>query len=331
MTSESQQSSHDSTVPGTPLLDALGYAPPPAPPTSGARFPDGGAWRFEIPSVEGLEPLRAVIEESERLDVRVHRVSQGSGVMMLSDAEITEMVELTNAAGIELCLFLGPRGTWDVGAGVRSSSGGTGTRARGYSQVAHALYDAERATSLGVRSLLLADEGVLWAGHQLRESGGLPADVRFKISVLTAAVNPVSYRLLGQLGADSINVPSDLTVAQVAELRAASPVAIDFYLEAPDDLGGFVRLPEAAELVRVGAPIYLKFGIRNAPPIYPVGRHLTPLATELARERVRRAHLVQSDLRRLGGSVPEPSPAPASALPVPERFPVPVVQGTRTS
>lgn len=54
---------------------------------SAYRFPDGGAYRIEIPSVEGPEALEAIIEEAELLDVPVHRVSQGSEVLMLINAE----------------------------------------------------------------------------------------------------------------------------------------------------------------------------------------------------------------------------------------------------
>jgi len=316
----SHQHAASPTVPGAAILSGLGLPSRPELPASVDRFPDGGAWRIEIPSVEGPGPLAAVVKESVELAVPIHRVSQGSGVMMLSDSEIVDMVETCRDADIELCLFLGPRGTWDIGAGVRSSSGGTGPRARGYAQLAHCLADAERAANLGVRNVLIADEGVLWAVHQLRQRGDLPADLRTKVSVLTASVNPISFQLLGQLGADSINLPSDLTLAQVSELRSASPVAIDFYVEAPDDLGGFVRLPDAAELVRVGAPIYLKFGIRNAPVLYPSGRHIENLATDMARERVRRARLVVSQLEELGAAVPDRSPLPACELPGPARF-----------
>src|SRR6185312_1681690 len=49
-------------------------------PDSEKRFPDGAQYRVEIPSTEGPRCLEAVLEESERLDVTVHRVSQGSGV-----------------------------------------------------------------------------------------------------------------------------------------------------------------------------------------------------------------------------------------------------------
>ena len=61
---------------------------------SDARFADGLRYRIEIPSVEGPRVLEAVLDEAAQRDVPVRRVSQGSGVMMLTDAEIREMAEL---------------------------------------------------------------------------------------------------------------------------------------------------------------------------------------------------------------------------------------------
>jgi hypothetical protein len=310
-----------SPLPGDGPLRRLGLGEPLSrPPTSAQRFPDGGAWRIEIPSVEGPEPLRTVLDGAAQLEVPIHRVSQGSGVMMLVDGEITDMLALTAEHGVELSLFLGPRGTWDIGAAARSPSGGAGPRARGRDQLGQCLEDCRRAAELGVRNLLVADEGVLWAAHQLRTMGDLPADLRFKVSVLTGPVNPLALQVWAGLGADSVNVPADLTTAQVAELRDASTAALDMYLESPDDIGGFVRLYDAAELIRVGAPIYLKFGLRNAPGIYPVGRHLRDVAISTAAERVRRARLTLDILDRAGGA-PLPLSTPGEhALPVPPRF-----------
>ena len=67
-------------------------------PDSPKRFADGAHYRVEIPSREGPRCLEAVLEEAERLDVRVHRVSQGSGVFMLTDAELAEMAAMARAA-----------------------------------------------------------------------------------------------------------------------------------------------------------------------------------------------------------------------------------------
>jgi hypothetical protein len=306
-------------LPGEDALARLGLnVTQPRPVTSEKRFPDGGAWRIEIPSVEGPHALEAVLEEAQTFGVTIHRVSQGSGVMMLTDDEIASMLDL--AGNIELSLFLGPRGTWDTGAATRSLSGGSGPRARGRDQLGQCLVDCARAAELGVRNVLVADEGVLWAAHQLREAGDLPADMRFKVSVLTGPTNPAAFRVWAGLGADSINVPSDLSVAQIAELRAASDATLDLYVEAPDDVGGFVRLYDTAELIRVAAPVYIKFGLRLAPGIYPVGRHLRTLAADTARERVRRARLALDIVDRGGGPPLEMSPIGEPALPVPERF-----------
>jgi hypothetical protein len=310
----------DAKVPGQSALSRLGVVPLPGAPTSTQRFPDGGAWRIEIPSVEGVEPLRAVLEEARTLEVPVHRVSQGSGVMMLTDDEIAEMLELANEASAELSLFLGPRGTWDIGAATMSSSGGAGPRARGNAQLGQCLEDLHRAAELGIRNVLVADEGVLWAGHRLRAAGELPADFRFKVSVLIGPVNPLGFQVTAALGGDSINVPSDLTFEHLAEMRALSPAAIDMYVESPDDIGGYVRLYDTAELIRVAAPIYLKFGLRNAPSIYPVGRHLIDLAVATGRERVRRARLALDILDRLGGPPLPMSPLGDLSLPTPPRF-----------
>ncbi|GAA1902016.1 hypothetical protein GCM10009716_09820 [Streptomyces sodiiphilus] len=310
--------------PGEPALAALGCAAPADDPahTSPHTFPDGGRWRTEIPSVEGPEALHTVLKEAAGLDVPVHRVSQGSGVWMLTDSEITEMAAACDEAGVELCLFTGPRGTWDTGAGTRTPSGGGGPRARGHDAVAGCVEDAVRATSLGVRCLLVADEGVLWLLHRLRAHGTLPADTTFKVSALIGPVNPAAVCVHERLGADSVNVPSDLTLQHLTEIRRTSRVPLDLYLEAPDDLGGYVRMYEAAELIRRAAPLYLKFGLSKAPGLYPYGAHLREAALGSARERVRRGRLALDLLARLGADTGM-SP-PGSRLPGPlHRFPVP--------
>ena len=73
---------------------------------------------------------------------------------------------------------------------------------------------------------------------------------------------------------------------------------IDFYVEAPDNIGGFIRYYEIPELIRVAAPIYLKYGLRNSPDIYPCGSHLEATAVALSRERVRRAQIGMEMIRR---------------------------------
>ncbi|PJE94358.1 hypothetical protein CUT44_29375 [Streptomyces carminius] len=308
--------------PGAAALAALGHPVPARDPADASphAFPDGGTWRTEIPSVEGPESLAAALKEAAALGVPVHRVSQGSGVWMLTDAEIAGMADMCAAHDVELCLFTGPRGTWDTGAGTRTPAGGAGPRARGHDALAGCVEDAVRAAGLGVRCLLVADEGVLWTLHRLRTRGVLPADTTFKVSALIGPVNPASYAVFERLGADSINVPSDLSLEHLTEIRRASRAPLDFYLEAPDDLGGYVRMYDAAELVRRAAPVYLKFGLSRAPVLYPYGAQLRDAAVDTTRERVRRGRLVLDLLARLGADAGM-SP-PGSRLPGPlNRFP----------
>jgi hypothetical protein len=233
-----------------------------------------------------------VVEEAARLDVEVHRVSQGTGVGLLTTGELEEMAALGREHRIEVCLFARPNAAWGLSASARAPAGGTlAPAAWGMEQVVHQLEEIRRAADLGFRSVLIADLGVLRLFSALREAGELPGDMQAKVSVMLPAANPASARVLEDLGAGTINVPVDLTLAQLAAIRAAVDVPLDVYVEAPDNLGGIVRLHEIAEIVRVTSPVHVKFGLRNAPDLYPSGTHLEGTAVALSRERVRRARI----------------------------------------
>jgi len=268
---------------------------------SPARFADGLRYRIEIPSVEGPAALRAVLEEAAVREVPVRRVSQGSGVMMLTDAEISEMVELGAQHAVEVSLFLGPRGAWDTG-GQSFATGAVGGVARGEVGIEWCLAEVQRGLRVGIRSFLVADVGVLAMLGRMKRHGQLPETLVLKTSVLLPCANPESARTLEDLGATTINVATDLSPAELGELRAACSAPLDVYVEVPDDQGGFVRFYEVPDVIRAAAPVYVKLGLRNAPNIYPSGLHLQDLAVKLARERVRRAELV---LRLLRERAPE--------------------------
>jgi|SRR5579875_1176712 len=259
-------------------------------------FEDGARWRIEIPSVEGPAALEAVVDEAAKRSVPVHRVSQGSGISMLTDAEVEAMVELGREHGIEVCLWAGARSGWEAGTQSPAASA-----LRGRGAVAAALTEVQRAVSLGARSVLVADIGLLAELGRARRDGDLPAELRIKVSVMAAPANPASFALMAGLGADTVNVASDLSVAELAELREAAPAVIDFYVEAPGNVGGQVRYRELAQIVEAAAPVHLKFGLRNAPELYPSGAHLEAAVLACARERVRRAQLA---IERLAASEP---------------------------
>jgi hypothetical protein len=280
-------------------LDEIGIVPPAKPcPPSELRFEDGSRYRYEIASVEGPGVFRAVLEEADSLGLRIDRVSQGSGVMLLSDAEIREMVALGHEHDVEVCLFLGPRGAWDAG-GQAAATDAAASVARGAEAVHACVAEARRACGLGIRSLLVADIGVLDVIARLRAIGRLPAELRLKSSASLCAANPATAAVLERLGANTINVATDLEVGMFAAARTATSLPLDVYIESPDDLGGFVRSYSAPDIVEVAAPVYLKFGLRNATSVYPSGGHLESVATSQAREKVRRAWLTERLLREL--------------------------------
>jgi hypothetical protein len=270
-------------------------------PVSTQRFPDGAQYRVEIPSVEGPAALQAVLETAQAFGLTIHRVSQGSGIMLLTDGEIREMAKLGREAGIEVSLFVGPRAPWEGSAIPLTPDGKIfGWRHLGMDQLLYAFNDVERACELGIRSVLPADEGLIWLVGKARERGILPQDLIMKGSALLGVANPLGIKLLEEAGLNTINVSSDISLPKLAALRQALSIPIDLYIEGPDGLGGFTRYHELPEIVRVGAPIYLKFGLRNAPNIYPSGIHLENAAIQTGRERVRRAVIGMEHLARSG-------------------------------
>ena len=285
------------------VLQSLGLpsSDPSSLPDSTKRFPDGAQYRIEIPSTEGPRALAAVLDEARARGVTVHRISQGSGVFMQTDGELDEMAETAAAAGVEVSLFARPGAGWSPSAMTAAPAGGImAASARGQDQVVACLGDAVRAAEHGYRSVLIADIGVLFAFGRLKQAGVLPADMQAKVSVMLPVANPTAARVVAELGAGTLNLPTDLTLHQIAAIRAAVDIPLDLYVEAPDNLGGFVRHHDIPELIRVAAPVYVKFGLRNAPDIYPSGSHLEATAVALSRERVRRAQLGMDLLRRSG-------------------------------
>lgn len=270
-----------------------------APADSPKRFPDGCRYRIEIPSTESPRALQAVLDAGRKYEVPIHRVSQGSGIMLLTDAEIRDMLKLGRDHGIEVSLFVGPRAQWDVGAQVKSAAGSViACSQRGTEQVVYAVEDIRRGCDLGLRGVLIADPGLLWVVHEMKQAGELPGNLVIKTSVQLPTANPAAARVWQNLGAGTLNLAVDLTPAQIAGIRQAVDLPIDLYVEAPDGFGGFVRHFEAPELIRVAAPLYVKLGLRNAPDIYPFGTHIENTAVAMSVERVRRARIALDLIRR---------------------------------
>src|SRR5579872_3437296 len=259
---------------------------------SSRRFPDGGQFRIEIPSVEGPRVFLEVLALAKELKVPIHRVSQGSGVLLLPKNEIAEMARIGRDHKVEVCLFVGPRASFETGAQTLTSAGKViGLQHRGADQLVYAIEDVRRACDLGIRSILPADLGLIYVLNEMKKKGELPKNLVIKSSVTLAVANPATARIFEECGVNTMNVATDLSPAQMGGIRQAVDVPIDLYIEVPDNFGGFVRYYEMPKIIQVAAPVYFKFGLRNAPDIYPSGVHIEDLAIKMARERLHRARI----------------------------------------
>jgi hypothetical protein len=232
-------------------------------PTSGMRFPDGAHFRIEVPTCNSTVTFRAIMETAEKHGVTVNRIDETFGIMRHTDETILEFISIAKEYGCELNFSIGPRATYDT-----SAQRATGTpegnriayRLRGMDQILRAVADAKKAIELGVRGLLIYDEGHLWLLNEMRKDGEIHKDVRFKLSAHCGHGNPLSFRLLEQLGADSINPVRDLPLPMISCLRQAVKVALDIHTDNPKSTGGFIRTYEAPEIARIAAPVHLKAG-----------------------------------------------------------------------
>ena len=230
-------------------------------PTSEKRFHDGGQYRFEVPGIQSPKVMEALLDEMDKYQISLHRVTQTKGIMMLTDNEIMEMVKLAKDYGTDLILAIGPRATTDTSASVNTPEGvRMGYRLRGQEQIVRAVEDVKRAAAFGCRSFLVYDEGCLWLLNEMRKAGEIPADCHFKISAHAGHGNPCSAKLLESIGANSINPVRDIQLQMLAAMRQAIDIPIDIHTENPKSTGGFIRHYEVPEMIRIAAPIYLKTG-----------------------------------------------------------------------
>jgi hypothetical protein len=278
------------------------------------RFPDGAQYRFEVPGIQKPDTLSSLLEAAQDYDVTLHRVTQTRGIMLLTDQEIKEMSYLAREAKIELFLSVGPRATYDTSASAQTKEGARiGYRLRGYDNLHYAMEDVRRASELGVRGIVIYDEGLLWVLGKMREHGELPGNMHFKVSAHTGHGNPASAKLMEELGADSFNPVRDLQINMLAALRKAINISIDIHTENPQSSGGFIRHYEVPDIIKVAAPVYLKTGGSVA------RHHGYETSQKEALERIRQVSLVRDMIERY---YPEAkiSDVGAGDLAIPEKY-----------
>jgi len=239
-------------LPGSDLWDL---------PTSGATFPDGAHFRIEVPTINTSEAAAALVKRAEELGIQINRITETFGLFRHTRDEIKDYVAIAKQHGAELVMATGPRATYDTSATVLSSQGvRISYRLRGVEQLVRAIEDIKRGMELGVRGFLIYDEGMLWVVTRMRKDGEFPSGVFFKVSAHCGHCNPAAFRLLADMGADSINPVRDLQLPMIAALRAAISTPIDCHTDNPPASGGFIRTYEAPEIARLASPVHLKTG-----------------------------------------------------------------------
>ena len=230
-------------------------------PDSGKRFADGAHFRTETSTVNSPGALEGLLSRAESLGIVINRVGETYGIFRHRDSELRDMLSLCREKGVELNLSVGPRATNDLSATAQSKQGMTiGYRLRGMEQVVRAIEDIRRAVRLGCRGITLYDEGLLWVLSELKKRGYLPSELQLKISAHAGQANPAACQLLERLGADSINPVRDLDLFMLAALRRSISAPLDIHVDNPQASGGFLRIYEAPEIVRICAPVNLKSG-----------------------------------------------------------------------
>ena len=125
-------------------------------PSSDLRFPDGGAFRTEVPTVNTAEAVRALLETAAKNGIAINRVTETYGMFRHTREEIKEYCRLCNEHEAELLMSVGPRATYDTGATVLSEQGvRISYRLRGMDQVLRGVEDIKRGYDLGGRGFLI--------------------------------------------------------------------------------------------------------------------------------------------------------------------------------
>lgn len=232
-------------------------------PSSELRFSDGGHYKIEIATVNTLEAATTVLEFCKTENTRIDKLTHTSGITLMLDDEIRDFVSLAKDWQVELIMSPGPRGVLDIGAQVKVNSVAAhagGYRLRGSEQMVHAIEDVKRAVALGCRGINCWDEGLLYVLSEMRKFGSLPADLHLKASASMGVSNPVHCKLIQNIGADSINLQRDLPLNMIAAIRSGVNIPLDIHSDNPAMSGGFMRLYDAPEFVRIAAPVHIKAG-----------------------------------------------------------------------
>lgn len=269
--------------------------------TSAKGFADGARWRIEIAGVERASTMEAMIAEARKRDVVVHRAIATVGGSTYCDMEeLRAMAQMARDEQIEVVMTVGHRKAWDTGSKELSNKEGAmqGFRLRGSDSISYHIADIMRNIEAGFRGFLVYDEGVLFLLNKMRQEGLIPAETIFKFSVFGGYCSAAGAKVIEQMGVNSMNPISDVSLPILSSIRSAVDIPLDVYIIIVDEFGGMYRLYETPEIARVASPVYFKIE-----PGTSEGDIYKPWVTEefhanLIREKVKVASVIQEIMAR---------------------------------
>ena len=229
-------------------------------PTSSKMFPDGANYRMEVSGINEINQMEALIDEMQKRKVPIHRViALGGGATLKTNSELRDLAQMSQENKIEVIIVPGPRQDRDIGSHVRSEWGRfSGVRPRGSEELSYLIADVYRALEAGIRGFLLYGEDSLFLIKELRKNGDLPDDIVIKISYTAGHANAAGAKLLENLGADSFNPVTDLTLPMLSSIRSVIGIPLDIVVVSFEMVGSINRFWETPEIIRVSSPCYLK-------------------------------------------------------------------------
>ena len=230
---------------------------------SSKTFDQGGHYGVELPAINTLRQMEATIAALKSEGVYCTRFNETHGSHLLSDAEISDMLQICNENSYGVLFGIGPRPEYDVNSSFYRTKFGLemGRQLNNNEIFAQALDEVFRLCDLGVRGIIVYDIGLMRIVSELRATGKLPSGLVIKTSSHCMVTNAPIAKIFEDNGADSITTAHDLSISMLQSIREYTT---DLVLDIPTDVyltkGGFIRWFELAEFVQVASPVFLKMG-----------------------------------------------------------------------
>ena len=174
---------------------------------------------IEISGVEDPAVAEAIIDEAKKQDIVVSRlIAAVNGTLHWSDDQLKELAEIAAKNKVEVIVCPGhlARGLIEDPSNIFSSM-----NYQNDEEVKTYINEVFRCTDIGFLGVLVWRKSMLKILDSLKEEGYIPEDVIFKISTFDNNANVPDCLLAQNLGANSINVTNNLSLASLAEIRQA--------------------------------------------------------------------------------------------------------------